>query len=133
VKNNILELIFYNIGRIVRKFLVGKHYSKTTLRSMTTNHLPSTSVSWRHASGFEFYMGENYPACLRNIGGSTQVPVCAWNNVQRGTLGLSPPVHLEICPLTYIVSVQCVKPNQNIFLICWNKKGLSFTTRIEPG
>jgi hypothetical protein len=38
---------------------------------------------------------------LRNVGGSTQVPVRAWNNARKGT----PPVKLERRQMTYTVSV----------------------------
>jgi hypothetical protein len=42
---------------------------------------------------------------LRNVGGSTQVPVRAWNNAQKGTWGLPPPVKLKRRDMTYIVSM----------------------------
>jgi hypothetical protein len=47
----------------------------------------------------------SYPASLRNVGGSTLVPVRAWNNARKGTWGLPPPVNLERRHMTYIVSV----------------------------
>jgi hypothetical protein len=37
----------------------------------------------------------------RNVSGSTQVPVPARNNARKGTVGLSSPVKLERCHLTY--------------------------------
>jgi hypothetical protein len=46
-----------------------------------------------------------YPASLRNVGGSTQVPVRAWNNARKGTWGLPPPVKLERRDMTYTVSM----------------------------
>jgi hypothetical protein len=33
------------------------------------------------------FMWGSYPASLRNVGGSTQVPVSAWNNARKGTRG----------------------------------------------
>jgi hypothetical protein len=42
---------------------------------------------------------------LRNVGGSTQVPVRAWKNARKGTWGLHPPVKLERRQMTYTVSV----------------------------
>jgi hypothetical protein len=50
-------------------------------------------------------MWGNYPASLGNVGGSTQVPVRAWNNARKGTWGLSPPVKLERRDMTYTVSM----------------------------
>ena len=44
--------------------------------------------------GFFFFMWGSYPASLRNVGGSTQLPDHAWYNVQRGTLCLPPTVKL---------------------------------------
>jgi hypothetical protein len=46
-------------------------------------------------------MWRSYPASFRNLGGSTQVPVRAWN----GTWGVPPPVKLERRQMTYTVSV----------------------------
>jgi hypothetical protein len=46
-----------------------------------------------------------YPASLRNVGGSTQVAVRAWNNARKGTWGLPPPVKLERRQMTYTVPV----------------------------
>jgi hypothetical protein len=45
------------------------------------------------------------PASLRNVGGSTQVPVRAWNNARKGTWGLPPPVKLDRRDMTYNVSM----------------------------
>jgi hypothetical protein len=50
-------------------------------------------------------MWGSYPASLRNVGGSTQVPVRAWNNARKGTWGLPPPVKLERRDMTYTVSM----------------------------
>jgi hypothetical protein len=67
-----------------------------------------------HLCGFEslkakgtldsFMLG-SYTASSRNVGGSTQVPVHAWNNAGKGTWGLPPTVKLERRNLTYNVSV----------------------------
>ena len=47
------------------------------------NHMPLTTVSLNPARDFGFFHVRGYPASLRNIDGSTQVPAHAWNNVQR--------------------------------------------------
>jgi hypothetical protein len=47
----------------------------------------------------------SYPASLRNVGGSTQAPVRAWNNARKGTWGLPQPVKLESRHMTYTVSM----------------------------
>jgi hypothetical protein len=49
------------------------------------------------------FMWGSYPASLRNVGGSTQVPIRAWNNARWGTRGLPPPVKLERRDMTYTV------------------------------
>ena len=41
------------------------------------------------------------PFSLRNVGGSTHVSVCAWNNAWRVTWGLPPPVKLESRHITF--------------------------------
>jgi hypothetical protein len=48
----------------------------------------------------------------RNVGGSTQVPVRAWNNARKGTWGLPPPVKLERRDMTYNVSMWRKNPKQ---------------------
>jgi hypothetical protein len=50
-------------------------------------------------------MWGSYSASLRNVGGSTQVPVRAWNNARKGSSGIPPPVQLERHQMTYTVSV----------------------------
>jgi hypothetical protein len=52
-----------------------------------------------------FFMLGSYPAGLLHVGGSTQVPICAWNNVWNNTWGLPPPVKLESRNMTYIMLV----------------------------
>jgi hypothetical protein len=51
------------------------------------------------------FMWGSYPASLRNVGGSTQVPVCAWNNPRKDTWDIPPPVKLERRDMTYTVSM----------------------------
>jgi hypothetical protein len=51
------------------------------------------------------FMWGSYPASLRSIYGSTQVPVLAWNDTEKGTWGLSPPVKQERRHMTYTLSV----------------------------
>jgi hypothetical protein len=36
-----------------------------------------------------FFIWGSYPASLRNVGGSTQAPVRAWNNARKGAWGLA--------------------------------------------
>jgi hypothetical protein len=50
-------------------------------------------------------MWGSYPASLQNVGGSTQVPVRAWNNARKATWGLPPPVKLERRDMTNTVSM----------------------------
>jgi hypothetical protein len=50
-------------------------------------------------------MWGSYPASLRNVGGSTQVPVREWNNARKGTWGLPPPVKLKHRDMTNTVSM----------------------------
>jgi hypothetical protein len=82
-----------------------------------------------HRCGFESWQGlkdsfmwGSYPTNLRNVGGSTQVPVHAWNNARKGTWGLPPPVKLERRQMNYTVSVwRKTQNNQSveILLKCW--------------
>jgi hypothetical protein len=58
------------------------------------------------------FMWGSYSASLRKDGGSTQVPVRAWNNARKGTWGLHPPVKLERRDMTYTVSMWCKTPKQ---------------------
>jgi hypothetical protein len=53
------------------------------------------------------FMWRSYPGSLRNVGGSTQVPVHAWNNARKDTWGLPPPVKLDCHQMTYTVLVWC--------------------------
>jgi hypothetical protein len=62
--------------------------------------------------GLLTYTLGSYPASLRNVGGSTQVPVRARNNTRKGTWGLPPPVKLECRNMTDAVSMWC-KPKTN--------------------
>jgi hypothetical protein len=64
-----------------------------------------TAVGSNPDRDFGFFMWGSYPASLRNVGGSTQVPVRAWNNAWKGTWGLPPPVKLERPQMTYTVSM----------------------------
>ena len=69
-----------------------------------------TAVGSNATSDLRFFMWGCYPASLRNIDGSTQVPARAWNNAWRDTWGLPPPVKLEVA----IYPLQCwcdVNPN----------------------
>ena len=56
--------------------------------SSTRGHLVQSSLGrWPLVT----VMSRSYPPCLGNVGGSTQVPTCAWNKAHRGTPGLQPP------------------------------------------
>jgi hypothetical protein len=57
-----------------------------------------------HCESCQFMKG-SCPATLLNIGGSTQMPVNAWNNAWRDTWGLLLPVKLESSHMTYTVPV----------------------------
>jgi hypothetical protein len=61
-----------------------------------------------HRCGFESRQGLLILSCeeasLRNVSGSSQVPVRARNNARKGTWGLPPPVKLERHDKTYTVS-----------------------------
>jgi hypothetical protein len=90
------------------------------LRLLTSNHLPLTAV--RIPTGtLDCFMWGSYPASLRNVSVSTQVPVCAWNNVQKSTWGLPPPVRLERRHMTYTVSVWH-KTQLNKHIMCYYDK-----------
>jgi hypothetical protein len=56
--------------------------------------LPSPLWVWIPTGYLNYFMSGNYPASLLNVGGSTQIPVRAWNNSRKGTWGLSLPVKL---------------------------------------
>ena len=45
-----------------------------------------------------FGIRRSYPASIRYIGGSTQVPARVWSNARKGILGLHPSVTLEKTP-----------------------------------
>jgi hypothetical protein len=76
------------------------------IRSLTSNNLPLIALGSNSDRDFDFFnVRKHYPASLGNVGGSTQVPVRAWNNAQRGTLGLPPPVKLESRNILYCVGM----------------------------
>jgi hypothetical protein len=66
------------------------------LRLLTSNHLPLTTVGLSLQASSDSFMLESYPASLRDVGGSTWVPLNAWNNVQRGIGGLPPLGKLKV-------------------------------------
>ena len=78
-------------GRVVRV---------VDLESLVPHH-----CGFESQQGLDSFMWGSHPASLRNVGGSTQVPTCAWNNAQRGTWGLPPPVKMESCHITFTVLV----------------------------
>jgi hypothetical protein len=58
-------------------------------------------------------MWGSYPASLRNVGGSTQVPVRTWNNARKG---LPPPVNFERRNMTYTVSMWRKTKNKQTYI-----------------
>jgi hypothetical protein len=50
-------------------------------------------------------MRGSFPASLRDVGGSTQLPIRALNNERKGTWGIPPPLKLERRDMTYTVSM----------------------------
>jgi hypothetical protein len=64
------------------------------------------------------FMWGSYPASLRNVGGSTQVPVRAWKNARKGTWGLPPPVTPERRDMTFTVSMWRKTQNKQTKNIC---------------
>jgi hypothetical protein len=63
------------------------------------------SIYYGHISSLDSFMWESYPASLRNVCRSTQVPVRAWN-ARKSTWGLPPPVKLECRHMIFTVSVR---------------------------
>jgi hypothetical protein len=56
------------------------------LRLLTSNHLLLTAMGSNLDRDCGFFYVRKYPARLWNVGGSTQVPVLARNNVRKATL-----------------------------------------------
>jgi hypothetical protein len=71
------------------------------------NTVTCPSLLWfRIPTGtLDSFMWGSCPASLQNVSGSTQVPVCAWNNAWKNIWGLPPPVKLERRHATYSESV----------------------------
>jgi hypothetical protein len=58
---------------------------------------------------------------LRNVGGSTQMPVRAWNNARKGTWSLPSPVKLKRSHITYTVSVWWkTHSEKQLYIRAWN-------------
>jgi hypothetical protein len=77
-------------------------------RSLTSNLLdfkPSPLLVRIPTGTFDSFTWGSYPASLLNVGGSTQVPIHAWNNARKGAWGLPSPVKLECRDMTYSVSM----------------------------
>jgi hypothetical protein len=68
---------------------------------------------------WDSFMWGSYPASLRNVAGSTRVPVRVWYNARKGTWGLSLTVKQERRDMTYTVSMwrktQNKQTNKNYF------------------
>jgi hypothetical protein len=77
-------------------FLISVWNSINSLQLINNVSLYSINITC-----MDSFMSGSYPASLRNVGGSTQVPVRAWNNARKGTWGLPPPVKLERRDMTY--------------------------------
>jgi hypothetical protein len=71
----------------------------------TSLQLPLTAVGSNPDSDFGFFHVRKLSLKLMECEGSTQVSVRAWNNAQKGTWGLPPPVKLERRDMTYTVSM----------------------------
>jgi hypothetical protein len=56
-----------------QQYFIGAYVAEW-LRSLTSDHLPLAAVGSNPDRDF----GGSYPASLRNVGGSTQMPLCAW-------------------------------------------------------
>jgi hypothetical protein len=56
-------------------------------RWLQTNY-PSTLYIRIPPKTLDYFMWGNYPASLRNVGGSTQVPARSWNNTRKDMWGL---------------------------------------------
>ena len=73
---------------------------------------PSSVWVWIPSGTLESFMWGSYPASLWNVGGTTQVPACAWNNARRGTWSLPPQEKLESRHITFAVLVQHKTPKK---------------------
>jgi hypothetical protein len=82
------------------------------LRSLTSSYFPLTAMGSNIDRDFDFFHVRKLSSQLTQRGGSTQVPVRAWNNARRGTWGLPPPVKLERRDMTYTVSMWRNTPKQ---------------------
>jgi hypothetical protein len=62
------------------------------------------SIAYFISYYIKYIMLVSYPASLRNVGGSTQVPVCARKYARKGIWAFPPPVKLERRHITYNMS-----------------------------
>jgi hypothetical protein len=97
------------------KILIAKLYLKCIykgVRGRLLVRIPTRTLN--------YFMWGSYPASLRNVGGSTQVPVHAWNNARKGTWGLSPSkLKRRDKPILF----RCdVKPNKNTYVYIFERK-----------
>jgi hypothetical protein len=69
---------------LVQMFQIGISAAEW-FRWLISNHLPLTAACLNRQSTFISITWGSYPADLWNVGGSTQIPACAWNNSQRAT------------------------------------------------
>jgi hypothetical protein len=65
------------------------------LRSLVSKDLPLTAVASNAEGTLDSLMWGSYPASIRYIGGSIQVPDRVWYNARESTRGLPPPVKWE--------------------------------------
>jgi hypothetical protein len=88
-------------------------------RSLQTT-CPSPLWVWIPRGILDFFIWGSYPASLRNVSGSTWVPISAWNNARKGTWGRPPPVKLERRNMTYTVSLwHKTQSNKHYFFDRW--------------
>jgi hypothetical protein len=89
-------VIFFFIKLIVR----GRVVKVFDLKPLAPHH-----CRFESRQGLWILSCEEAIQLVRNVDGSTQVPVRAWNNARKGTWGLPPPVKLERRDMTYTVSM----------------------------
>jgi hypothetical protein len=81
------------------------------LRLWSSDHLPSPLLVRIPTETLDSFIWGSYPDTLWNVGGSTQVPVCAWNIARKDTGGLPPTVKLESRLMISILYWCVIKPN----------------------
>jgi hypothetical protein len=86
-------------------YLLISWYQRHSQKCTCTCLHPSPPCVRIPSGTLDSFMWGSYPASLRNVGGSTRVPVHAWNNARKGVWGLPPQVKLERRHMTSTMSV----------------------------